>query len=88
MEPHGIVNCAIQVWNSEKAWLHIFVSDDDLSRRAALKHSYDDKILLNKPTDKKKKGSGKLPSWILELVDPSHCHHVYRSHIYKLMNHC
>jgi len=77
MEPHGIVNCAIQVWNSGKAWLFIFVSDNDSSSQAALKHSYDDKILLNEPTDKKKKGSGKLPSCILEpilfLVDPSHC---------------
>jgi len=58
-----------------KAWLQVFISDDDSSSCAALKHSYKDKIWLNEPVDSKK-GSGKLPSWILEqihfLVDPSH----------------
>ena len=75
MEPMGIVECAIKIWDSGKAWLHVFVSDDDSSSRAALKHSYEDKISLNEPVDPKKKGSGKLPAWILEpifLVDPSH----------------
>jgi len=39
MEPHGIVACAINIWNSGKAWLRVFVSDDDSSSRAALRHS-------------------------------------------------
>ena len=76
MEPMGIVECAIKIWDSGKAWLHVFVSDDDSSSHAALKHSYEDKICLNEPVDPKKKYSGKLPAWILEpilfLVDPSH----------------
>jgi len=41
-----------------KTWLCIFVSGDDSSSQAALKQSYNDKILLNEPTDKKKKGLG------------------------------
>ena len=40
MEP----NCAVQILNSGKAWLHGFVSDDDSSCCAALKHSDQDKI--------------------------------------------
>jgi len=52
---HG--NCWLcnNIWNSGKAWLHVFVSDDDSSSHAALKHSYKDKICLNEPVDSKKK---------------------------------
>jgi len=55
MEPMGIVDCTIKIWNSGKAWLCVFVSDDDSSSHAALKHSYEDKIHLNEPVDSKKK---------------------------------
>ena len=44
MEPMRIVECAIKIWNYGKAWLCVFVSDDDSSSCAALKHSYEDKI--------------------------------------------
>jgi len=44
MEPMGTVDCAIQVWNLGKAWLQVFISDDDSSSHAALKHPYEDKI--------------------------------------------
>jgi len=39
MEPNGIVDCVKQIWNSGKAWLKVFVSDDDSSSHAALKHT-------------------------------------------------
>ena len=55
MEPMGIVECAMKFWNSGKAWLCVFVSDDDSSSCAALKHSYEDKIQLNEQVDPKKK---------------------------------
>jgi len=54
MEPMGIVDCAIQNWNSGKAWLRVFVSDDDSSSHAALKHSFQGKIRLKEPVDHKK----------------------------------
>jgi len=60
MEP----NCAIQVLNSGKAWLHGFVSDDDSSCCAALKHSYQDKI--DSRSQLTKKGFRKASCWILE----------------------
>ena len=46
MEPHGIVACAINIWNSGKAWLHVFVSDDDSSSRAALRHSVESRMVI------------------------------------------
>ena len=61
MEPQGIVDCAIKIWKSGKAWLHVFVSNDDSSSQAALHHSYEDKVKLNEPRDPKKKIKGKLP---------------------------
>ena len=92
MEPQGIVDCTVKIWNSEKAWLHTFVSNDDSSSRAALKHSYKDKEHLDEPRNPKKKGKGKLPAEVREpeiyLVDPSHHHHVYGTHLYKLMAKC
>jgi len=64
MEPHGIVKCAKDIWNSCKAWLKVFISNDDSTSHAALHH-------INP------KSSGKLPAEIHEpellLVDPSHC---------------
>jgi len=51
MEPHGIVACAINIWNSGKAWLHIFVSDDDSSSQAALQHSVETGMELENGTD-------------------------------------
>jgi len=46
MEPHGIVACAINIWNSGKAWLRVFVSDDDSSSRAALRHSVESRMVI------------------------------------------
>ena len=51
----GIVQCAIKIWDYGKAWLRVFVSDDDSSSCAALKHSHEDKICLNEAVDPKKK---------------------------------
>jgi len=38
MEPHGIVDCTIQIWNLGTSNLQEFVSDDNASSRAALKY--------------------------------------------------
>jgi len=46
MEPNGIVDCVKQIWNSGKAWLKVFVSDDDSSSRAALKHTLEARMTL------------------------------------------
>jgi len=76
MEPNGIVECAKKIWKSGIAWLRTFISDDDSSSRAALKHPILTQILNNKlqlcpvdnngwPVDKngrKLKDNGKLPS--------------------------
>jgi len=37
MEPHGIVECAKHIWNNG-GWMEMFISNDDLSSRAALCH--------------------------------------------------
>jgi len=99
MEPHGIVACAISIWNSGKAWLRVFVSDDDSSSRAALRHSVESRMeienLLQWPLDaygKKIKSTGRLPSYIFEptlfLADPSHRRRVYGKHLYGLKKRC
>ena len=46
MEPNGIVDCMKQIWNSGKAWLKVFVSDDDSSSHAALKHTLEARMTL------------------------------------------
>jgi len=46
MEQKGIVNCVAQIWNSGKAWLKVFVSDNNSSSHAALKHTIEARILL------------------------------------------
>jgi len=46
MEPNGLVDCAKQIWNSGKAWLKVFVSDDDSSSPAALKHTLEARMTL------------------------------------------
>jgi len=38
MEPHGILECIKQVWLSNIAWGNTFISNDDLTARAATKH--------------------------------------------------
>jgi len=80
-EPHGIVECAKDIWNYCKAWFKVFIGDDDSTSCAALHHSIPDKIqngsLTQYPIGKDKhppKSSGKLPPDIHELeiflVDP------------------
>jgi len=44
MEPHGIVQCATEIWKSGKAWLCVFLSDDDSSSHAALHHSIETRM--------------------------------------------
>ena len=97
MEPNGIVSCALSIWNTGRAWLRTFVSDDDSSSRAALKYSVEARKELDNTNDwprdekgHKVKDTGKLPAWIIEpllfLVDPSHRRRVYGSHLFKLHN--
>jgi len=85
---------------SGKAWLKVFVSDDDSSSHAVLKHTLlEARMALENlieprhgPDGKKLKDTGKLPAEIKEpttfLVDPSHCHCVYGSYFYYLIAHC
>jgi len=99
MEPNGLVDCAKQIWNSGKAWLKIFVSDDDSSSRAALKYTLEARMFLENllepprgPDGKKLKDTGKLPGWMriptTFLVDPSHRRRVYGSYFYRLIARC
>jgi len=50
MEPRGIVECATLIWDTGKAWMRVFVSDDDSSSRAALKHNIKTQMFLDKTT--------------------------------------
>jgi len=64
MEPNGIVNCVIQIWNSGKAWLKALVSNDDSSSHVALQHSIEVRMLLDDLEVKLKNTTGKLPAHI------------------------
>jgi len=46
MGPNGIVDCVMQIWNSDKAWLKDFISDNKSSSHAALKHNIEARRLL------------------------------------------
>jgi len=94
MEPTGILECVKQVWNSGIAWVDIFVSDDDSTSRAAIKHPINIQMkkgyIIDWPIDKNKKlvkSTGHLPEEIHAvsrlLVDPSHRRRVYGSQLYK-----
>ena len=95
MEPNGLVDCAKQIWNSGKAaWLKVFVSDDDSSSRAALKHTLEARMFLENllepprgPDGGKMKDTGKLPAWMRVpttfFIDPSHHCRVYGSYFYR-----
>jgi len=95
MEPNGILQCVIQVWNSGISWMDDFISDDDSSSRCVVKHPIRFQMLknfINKwPVDKNGKNvkcTGRLPTEINAVstyhVDPSHRRRVYGSHLYKL----
>jgi len=95
MEPNGILDCAVTVWNLKIATMDVFLSDDDLSSRCILKHPIEIQILkafiLKWPVDKHGKNvkcTGRLPEEIhpitMYLVNPSHRRRVYGSHLYKL----
>jgi len=99
MEPFGIVNCTEQIWNSNKAWMETFLSDNDSSSRAATKHSIETKmeqgVFKDWPRNSKKvllKSTGKLTGHIKEpeiyLADPSHGHRIYGKHLYNLVKSC
>jgi len=99
MEPNGIVDCVKQIWNSGKAWLKVFVNDDNSSSHAAWKHTPEARMTLENltepphgPDGKKLKDTGKLPAWMRVpttfFVDPLHRHCVYGSHFYHLIAHC
>ncbi len=94
MELRGIVECATLIWDTGKAWMRVFVSDDDSSSHAALRHNILDKTTVHPQDSKGKllKSTGKLPACVKEpkrfLVDPSHCHRVYGSHLFRLIAHC
>ena len=99
MEPNGIVDCVKQIWISGKAWLQVFVSNDDSSSCAALKHTLEARMTLENlteppcgPDGKKLKDMEKIPAEMKEptifLVDPSNCHPVYRSYFYCLIACC
>ena len=81
MEPEGILDCVKQVWNSGIAWIDTFVSDDDSTSRAVIKHKPDNKL----------KSTGRLPDHIHKvtriLVDPSHRRRVYGTQLYKAEKH-
>jgi len=73
MEPNDIVDCVKQIWNSGTAWLKVFVSNDDSSSHAALKHTLEARMTLENLTEppcgldgKKLKDTGKLPAEIRE----------------------
>jgi len=77
----------------------VFVSDDDSSSHAALKHTLEARMTLENlmeppcgPDGKKLKDAGKLPAEMKEpttfLVDPSPCCHVYGSYFYCLIACC
>ncbi len=95
MEPYGILECIKKIWYSNIAWGDVFISDDDSTSRAAIKHPIQTQILLgeidNWPLDKalkQIKSTGRLPLEINSvrtfLVDPSHRRRVYGSGLYKL----
>jgi len=95
MEPQGILECVKAVWKSKKAVLDTFISDDDSSSRAVVKHpiliQIKKDIIKSWPLDKNRKKikcTGRLPEEIhpisTYLVDPSHHCRVYGSHLYKL----
>jgi len=99
MEPNGIKDCAIAVWNSCIACMDEFLSDNDSSSRCVLKHPIKTQMLkgyISKwPVDKHGKNvkcTSRLPDHIRPiskyLVDPSHCRRVYGSHLYKLEKNC
>jgi len=48
MELHGKVQCVTDIWESGKAWLHVFLSDDDSSSHAALHHSIETRMKIEK----------------------------------------
>jgi len=85
MEPNGILDCIIKVWNSSIAWMYDFISDDDSSSRSIIKHPMLTQISkdtinewpLNKHS-KSVKWTGRLPTEINVMgvyhVNPSHCH--------------
>jgi len=73
MEPNGIINCVTQIWNSGKDWLKVFISDDNSSSHASLKHTLEARMTLENltgppcgPDGKKLKDTGKLPAEIKE----------------------
>jgi len=95
MEPNGILDCVIKVWNSGIAWMYDFISDDNSSSRSIIKHpiliQIAKDIIKKWPVDKHGKDvkcTGRLPAEINAMgvyhVDPSHRRHVYGSHLYKL----
>jgi len=95
MEPHGILECVKSIWRSGIAWVNTFISDDDSSSRAALKHPILTQIAkgyINKwPLDKNNKEvkcTGRLPDDIHAvstfLVDPSHRRRVVGSQQFKI----
>jgi len=85
MELQGILECIKSVWNSGIAELDMMIVDSSILDQIALG------LILRWPLDKHGKNIkciGHLPKEIKAirrfLVDPSHCHHVYGSHLYKL----
>jgi len=87
----------LKIWKSGIAWLRTFISDDDSSSRAALRHPILMQIAHNNikqwPVDKNGrniKDTGELPSEIYSvnthLVDPSYCHCIYGSLLYRFWN--
>jgi len=95
MEPYGIVDCTLQIWNLGKCHMNTFVSDDDLRSCAALHHPIQTQInkgVINEwPRDKNGRllvSYGWLPDYITAvetfLVDPSHRCRVYGFQLFKL----
>jgi len=83
MEPNGILQCVIQVWNSSISWMDDFISDDDSSSRCVVRHPIHIQMLkyfINKwpvnENGKNVKCTGQLPTEINAVstyhVDPSH----------------
>jgi len=94
MELHGIVQCATEILESGKAWLHVFLSDDDSSNHVALHHSIGTRIQIENtnewPVDnkgKKLKSTGKLPAHVAEPNFPGmqkHRWRVYGKHLFEI----
>jgi len=95
MELQSILECIKTILNSGIAVLHTFISDNDSSSRAFVKHpiliQIEKGIILRWPLDKhgkNVKSTGHLPEEIHALlmyfVNSSCCCYVYGFHLYKL----